>query len=397
MDAFYASVEQRDNPLLRGKPVLVGGDGGRGVVSAASYEARKFGCRSAQPMSVAKRMCPAAIVVHGDMAKYSRISDEMFDILGDFSPLVEPISIDEAFVDLTGSERLLGEPVGVARIIKKRIKTELQLTASIGVAANKFIAKLASDLNKPDGLTVIGPEDVARVFPPLPVGKIWGIGPKTESKLKDLGIRTIGDILKLSHAELTERFGESGDHYFRMARGMDEREVTPDHAAKSIGHETTFGANLVHPDEVRAVLLELTEHVAARLRRHGRRALTVTVKIRFGDFKTITRAATLRAATDLTRDLWLSGKQIFDDWAARDFQPVRLIGISVSHLTEPTAQLDLFTHPTDQKQGKLDAAMDAINQKFGKDTVKRGGRIGKRSAPRPLSDRRPSENRPPND
>lgn len=372
MDAFYASVEQRDNLALRGKPVLVGHDGNRGVVSAASYEARKFGCRSAQPMSVAKRMCPAAIVVPGDMKKYQHISGHMMAILDDFSPLVEPISIDEAFVDLTGSERLLGDARGVALKIKQRIVDELSLTASIGLAANKFLAKLASDLNKPDGLTVIRAEDVATILPPLSVGKLWGVGPKTAERMEAIGIRTVGDLLRLSKQQLADRFGEMGDHFYRLSRGLDERTVTPDRDAKSIGHETTFGVDIADPDEVRTVLLHLTENVAWRLRQHGRRAGTVTLKIRFGDFQTITRASTFQSPTDLTKEIWHAGNELFGVWAKREFQPVRLIGISVSHLTDQPPQMSLFEHPADEKQRKIDSALDAIHSKFGKHAVRRG-------------------------
>lgn len=376
MDAFYASVEQRDNPELRGKPVLVGGTGNRGVVSAASYEARVFGCRSAQPMAVARRLCPHAVVVHGSMRKYQSVSGQMLTILGDFSPLVEPISIDEAFLDLTGTERLLGDPIDNARMIKSRISRELQLTASIGVAANKFLAKLASDLNKPDGLTVIGPGDVDLVLPKLDVAKVWGVGPKTAERLRLLGIRTIGDVRTHSTEWLTQHFGEMGDHFHRLAYGLDDRPVTPDHEAKSIGHETTFGENLTSPDDVRAVLLELTEHVAWRVRKHQRKACTLQVKIRFGDFRTITRAQTLPGPTDITSDLWHATRDTFNAWADRSFQPVRLIGVSVNQLTNATSeQMSLFEHPTDQRQRKLDSAVDAINRKFGKDSVWRAGRM----------------------
>lgn len=373
MDAFFASVEQRDHPDLRGKPVLVGYDGPRGVVAAASYEARKFGCRSAQPMSVAKRLCPHAVIVQHGHGKYTAVGRQMRAILHDFSPLIEPISIDEAFVDVTASRRLLGDPLHIARAIKSRIRDDLQLTASIGVAANKFLAKLASDLEKPDGLTVIGPDDVDRVLPPLPVGRLWGIGPKTAGKLADLGIRTIADIRRMGPAWLTGRFGDAGEHYWRLAHGLDDRSVTPDHDAKSIGHETTFGQDLEDPDNVRAVLLELTEQVAQRLRQHGRRAMTVQLKIRYGDFETITRAHTLTAPTDLTIDLWNAAAGVFDAWASRHFQPVRLIGVSVSGLSDPAPTL--FDHPADQKQRRLDSAVDAINRRLGKDAVYRAGRM----------------------
>ncbi|HRK31294.1 MAG TPA: DNA polymerase IV [Tepidisphaeraceae bacterium] len=376
MDAFYASVEQRDDPSLRGKPVLVGHDGNRGVVSAASYEARKFGCRSAQPMSLARRLCPAAVILPGDMKKYQRISSQIMAILDDYSPLVEPISIDEAFVDLTGTERLLGPPFEVATRVKQHILRELSLTASVGLAANKFLAKLASDLNKPDGLTVIAPEDVNVILPPLDVSKLWGVGPKTADRLAEVGVRTIGDLQLVPKNVLDQRFGELGGHFHRLCRGLDTRAVTPDQQAKSIGHETTFGADLDHPEDVRAVLIHLSENVAWRLRRHNRRAKTVTVKIRYGDFQTITRAQTLTPPTDLTESIWHAASQLFNFWAGQSFRPVRLVGVSVSQLTEPPAQLCLFEHPTERKQRKLDTAMDAINTKYGKHALRRGAGRG---------------------
>jgi DNA polymerase-4 len=374
MDAFFAAIEQRDEPALRGKPVLVGHDGPRGVVSAASYEARKFGCRSAQPTVIAKRLCPQAIVVRGDHAKYRAVSRQIMGILADYSPVVEPLSIDEAFVDLTGSTRLLGEPPNVARDIKRRIRAEIDLTASIGVAPNKFLAKLASDLEKPDGLTVIGPDDIDRVLPPLPVTRLWGVGPRMAETLARLGIRTIADLRRVGLAWLIERFGDSGEHFHRLAHGLDDRAVTPDHDAKSIGHETTFEQDLEQPDDVRGLLLQLTEQVGARLRRHARRAGTVHVKIRFGDFQTITRAATLREPTDLTLDLWHAAGALFDAWAAKQFQPVRLIGMSVSGLSDPGGEpATLFEHPTDRKQRRLDAAVDAINRRLGSGAIRRAG------------------------
>ena len=386
MDAFFASVEQRDQPELRGKPLLVGGTGSRGVVSAASYEARRFGCRSAQPMALARRLCPHAAVVRASHGKYREISHQILSILGDFSPLVEPISIDEAFVDVTGADRLLGPPPQIASAVKRRVRAELDLTASVGVATNKFLAKLASDLEKPDGLTVIGPDDLDRVLPPLPVARLWGAGPKAVERLAMLGIRTFGDVRRAGEAWLREHFGESGEHFNRLAWGLDDRPVTPDHEAKSIGHETTFGEDLADPESVRAVLLELIEQVGERLRRHARQARTVHVKIRFGDFQTITRAQTLRVPTDLTVDLWHAARELFDRWAAKHFQPVRLIGTSVSGLGEPgQAQPALFEHPTERKQRKLDATVDAIRAKLGRQAIWRGGRL-RRNQPPPDDD-----------
>jgi DNA polymerase IV len=289
MDAFFASVEQLDNPHLRGKPVLVGHDGPRGVVAAASYESRNFGCRSALPMAVAKRLCPQALVVPVRMRRYQEVSRQVFEIFESFSPLVEPLSVDEAFLDLSGTERLQGQPIEVARRMKDRIRGELKLTASVGVAPNKFLAKLASDLEKPNGLTVIRAEDVDRILPPLPVSKLWGIGRVTEAKLESAGIRTIDDLRRAARDLLERHLGCEAERYLNLAHGRDHRVVTPDRDAKSIGHEQTFEVNVADPEEIRGVLMEQVEQVACRLRRHGIQARGISLKIRYGDFTTITR------------------------------------------------------------------------------------------------------------
>ncbi len=371
MDAFYASVEQLDHPELRGRPVLVGHDGPRGVVAAASYEARRYGCRSAQPISVAKRMCPQAAIVPVRGARYAEVSDRMFSFLHDVSPLVEPLSIDEAFVELTGTERLLGPAVEVAQGLRARIRRELGLTASAGIAPNKFLAKLASDLDKPDGLTVIGPGDIDRVLPPLPVERLWGVGPVTAQRLHDLGIRTIGDLRRRSVASLVPHLGEGAEHFIQLAHGLDDREVVPDAEAKSIGHEDTFSVDVEEPAAVRAVLLRQTEQVGRRLRRHGLEARGVTVKIRYGDFETITRAATLDASTDLTDELWRAAAALFDRWVRESFRPVRLIGVTATRLGAHTAQGSLFPDAAREKRRQLDAAVDALRDRFGARAVRR--------------------------
>jgi DNA polymerase-4 len=371
MDAFFASVEVLDDPSLRGKPVLVGGNGPRGVVAAASYEARKFGCHSAQPMSVARRLCPQAIVVKGHYHRYRELSDAVFAIFERFTPLIQPLSIDEAFLDVTGSLRLLGPAPDIARNIKNAIKSETGLTASVGVAPNKFLAKLASDLEKPDGLVVINPQDIDRVLPPLDIGKIWGIGPKTAAKLARLNIKTIGDLRKMSLEWLTERFGIDAEHYRRLALGQDDRPVTPDRQAKSIGQEETFGVNLDDRDELRSHLFAQAEQVGRRLRKAGLRAKSVWVKIRFGDFKTISRQLTLDEASDVTVTLYEAARTLFDAWAKESFSPVRLIGMAAKNLSEGPDQLSLFPDPKTQKQKSMDSVMDQINQKLGKSTIRR--------------------------
>jgi DNA polymerase IV len=372
MDAFYAAVEQLDQPRLRGRPVLVGHDGPRGVVTTASYEARPFGCRSAQPMAVAKRLCPQAIVVPTRFQRYHEVSAQVFDILDDFTPLIEPLSIDEAFLDVTGSLKLLGDGPAIARQIRQRIHAEVKLTASVGVAANKFLAKLASDMNKPDGLTMINREDVERILPPLSVSRIWGIGPKTAARLEALAIRTIGDIRRLPLDLLIERFGSEGERYHCLSFGRDDRPVVPDSAARSISHEQTFGTDLVHPEEVRAILLGQVEQVAHRLRRQRLRARSVHLKIRDGAFRTMTRATTLAEPTDITQILWQASLEIFDKWAAAAFTPVRLIGMAASHLTGEPEQPGLFTDASKERQQRVDLAVDRINARFGRSAIRRG-------------------------
>jgi DNA polymerase-4 len=372
MDAFFAAVEQLDQPELRGKPILIGSARARGVVATASYEARPYGCHSAQPMAVALRLCPHAIVVPVRMSRYREVSHRVFEILESFSPLIEPLSIDEAFLDVSGSQRLHGSPSQIAAKLKTRIRNALQITASVGVSHNKFLAKLASDMNKPDGLTVIGPNDVDRILPPLPINRLWGVGPKTAARLEGFGVHTFGDIRRFSPERLTRLCGVDGEHLHRLAHGLDDRPVVPDSESKSIGQEETFEADVHDPDEIRRVLLGHVEHVAARLRRHALRAGGVTLKIRYGAFKTITRSTTLPAATDTTAELIAAAQSLFDGWAKSSFQPVRLIGITASRLTGQGGQMDLFIDTGREKQRRLDGTLDRINARFGSQSIRRG-------------------------
>jgi DNA polymerase IV len=378
MDAFFASVEQLDHPEWRGRPLLVGYDGPRGVVTAASYEARPFGCRSAQPMAVAKRLCPQAIIAPVRFDRYREMSRQVFEVFERFTPLVEPLSVDEAFLDVTGSEPLFGSAQTIAERIKREVRERTALTASVGVAPNKFLAKLASDLNKPDGLTVIAEDDVNRMLDPLPIEKIWGIGPKTAERIQGLGVRTIGQLRAISPDVLRLRIGDEAEHYQRLAAGVDDRPVTPDRDAKSIGQEQTFGHDLADPAAIRAVMLEQVEQVGSRLRRYGLRARTVTVKIRFGEFQTITRRTTLAEPADTTAAIWSAARGLFDHWAEREFRPVRLIGVTAGNFAGDDGQLQLFGDPAGEKQRKVDGVVDDIHRKFGRAAIRRAGAEGPR-------------------
>ncbi len=372
MDAFFASVEQRDRPELRGRPVLVGHDGARGVVAAASYEARRFGCRSAQPISVAKRLCPEAVIVGGDMRRYVEASEQIFAIYRDESPLVEPLSIDEAFLDMTGMERARGDPVTVARRIRARVLDETRLTASVGVAPNKFLAKLASDLDKPDGLTVIRADSVLERIGPLPIERLWGVGPATAERVHAAGLRTFADVRELTRDDLVRRFGAFGVRLFHLSRGEDDRPVVPDGAAKSIGQECTFSEDLVDPRDVLVVLLRQADSVGRRLRRSGLSARTLTVKIRYGAFQTITRSSTLPRPSAVSAELRAAAQELFQHWVEHSFRPVRLIGATAGRLQDGPGQLELFGDAGTERERRLDDVVDGIRDRFGSAAIRRG-------------------------
>jgi DNA polymerase-4 len=363
MDAFYASVEQRDRPELRGRPVIVGADPrGRGVVSAASYEARAFGVRSAMPISRAARLCPHAAFVRPDMRKYSAVSGEIMAILGDFSPLVEPVSIDEAFVDLTGTEKLFGPPASTVQAIKARIAEETRLPVSAGLAVNKFVAKVASDLRKPDGLVVVAPDTEAAFLAPLPVDRLWGVGKTTASTLASLGIATIGQLQAMPRALLIARLGPHADGLQELAYGRDARPVTPWSATKSMGAETTFGRNLTDRARLERTLRGQAERVAAELRAEGVAAARVTLKLRFSDFRTITRSHTADPTQD-GLELWRRATALLA--RERLDQPVRLVGVSASSLrTEASGQLDLLD-PNAIRRERLGRVVDRVTRRFG--------------------------------
>ncbi len=375
MDAFYASVEQRDNPAYRGKPVVVGADpkggSGRGVVSACSYEAREYGIHSALPISMAYRKCPYAVFVRGDMKKYVRISRQIFAILERFTPDVEPISIDEAFLDITGSYHLFGTPEDTCRRIKSMVREETGLTASIGMAPNKMTAKIASDLEKPDGLVIVSREGLLRFLHPLPVEKLWGVGKRTLVALQGLNIHTIGDLARWGEKEMADRLGKAGTHVWRLANGLDPREVRAGGEVKSIGNEHTFAVDETSRERVEDSLMWLSEKVSRRMRRQGYKGRTVTLKIRLADFSTFTRAATLKSSTNFVDDLYRTALQKLTEFKP-GLQPIRLIGIQVSNLEQEEQQLGLFgsTGTNTEKKERLHSAVDTIKDRYGESAIK---------------------------
>lgn len=390
MDAFYASVEQRDRPELRGKPVIVGGTpAGRGVVAAASYESREYGIHSAMPASRAKRLCPHAIFLPTRMEHYAAISREIRAIFHRYTPLVEPLSLDEAFLDVTGSEPLFGSSVKIGKRIKQEITDQLRLVASVGVAPNKFLAKLASDLDKPDGFVVVDPDRIQEFLDPLPVGRLWGVGRVTGKSFDRLGIRTIADLRKLSQERLRQQFGEHGNHLWELARGIDERRVVSDREAKSVSHETTFAHDIDDVEILQAWALELTEQVARRLRRHKLSGRTVQLKVRFSDFRTITRSATHDRPTNVTQEIWQVIRGMLETRLPANRQPVRLLGVGVSGFDNPEqSQQFLFDEDDHVAQASLDQASDQIREKFGGSSIGRASGMlhGVKHVPRPKPD-----------
>lgn len=379
MDAFFAAVEQRDHPEYRGKPVIVGSDPkdgkGRGIVATCSYEARKFGVHSAQPISQAWKLCPRGIYVRPDMAKYERASDRVMRILFDFTDLVEQVSIDEAFLDVTGSERIWGSGREIAGKIKRRIQDELGLTASVGVAQNKFVAKVASDLEKPDGLVVVEPGREREFLAPLPIGRLWGVGPKTEARLKAMGFEHIGDIAAAAHGELAARLGKMGSHLWQLAQGIDDRPVAPEEGCKSIGHEVTFERDTADTALLDATLLNLTEKVAHRLRAQGFRARTIAVKFREADFSTYTRRATVPEPLDTTEKIYPVARNLMTPLVRRGVL-VRLIGVYASNLESGggARQMSLLDEIR-PKERKLAEAMDDIARRFGDRAITRAALV----------------------
>ena len=370
MDAFYAAVEVLDAPELRGKPVIVGGSKERGVVSSASYEARKFGIHSAQPVATAVRLCPHGVFRPVRMKRYQEVSRQIFAIFRRFSPLVEPLSLDEAFLDVTGSTRLFGHPEEIAAKIKEQVVEEMGLTLSAGVAPTKFVAKIASDIRKPDGLTIVPEGKVKEFLEPLPIEKLWGVGKATRETLSHLGVKTIGDLSRLSAKILGRKLGKQGLHLYLLAKGVDEREVEPEREVKSIGHENTYAQDISDLALAKKELLSLATKVGKRLRRHSLVGKTVTLKVKYHDFVQITRSFTLVEPTDDSRKIFQTCCDLLGKTEVGK-KPVRLFGISLSRLgeSEETRQLTLFEGERADKRRRLNEALDTILDKFGDEAI----------------------------
>jgi len=385
MDAFYASVEALKDPTLQGRPVAVGGSGARGVVMSASYEARRHGVRSAMPSARARRLCPDLVFVQPDFDAYRAASSAIRAIMRSFTPLVEPISLDEAFLDVGGSVRLFGPPPRIAELVRERIRTDTELTASVGVAPNKFLAKLASARAKPDGVVVVAREGVRAFLDPLPVDALWGVGEKTHEVLLKLGIRTVAELAETSSAVLERVLGEQPSrHLSSLARGADDRDVVPYEAPKSVSHEETFERDVDDDQDVLREVLRLSHRVAARLRADGYRARTITLKVRLSNFTTLTRSRTLADPTDSAADLYRVASEMY---GALPFarRRIRLLGVAASGLSEAGAeQLALYRAG---RWREAEGALDRIDRRFGLGTAFPAALLGR--------DRRGEGGRPP--
>ena len=375
MDAFFASVEERDRPELAGRPVIVGGRAeARGVVAAASYAARRFGVHSAMPMRTALRLCPEAVVLPPRLPRYREVSARIRAVFSRYTPLVEPLSLDEAYLDITESLGLFGGAEAIGRSIKADIRAETGLTASVGIGPNKLAAKIASDLDKPDGF-VVAPADLTAFLDALPVSRLPGVGRAAQTKLDRLGIRRVRELRLAPASRLEAAFGaRAATRLAALARGEDNRPVTPDREAKSISHERTFAEDVEDAGILRASLLAAVEEVGFRLRRLGRTASGVELKLRYDDFRTITRHRSLASPTDATDALWCAARQLLDaSWSGR---PVRLIGMGVDRLGERVSQPELFAAPSPRP--RVDAAADAVRERFGAGALRRAAALQKR-------------------
>ncbi len=371
MDAFYAAVEQRDRPELRGRPVVVGGLGGRGVVSTASYEARPFGVHSAMPIGKARRLCPHAIFLPPDFKRYGEASDRVMEVFARFSPLVEPLSLDEAFLDMTGAEGLFGPPEAMARRLKAEVREATSgLTVSVGVAPTKFVAKVASDHRKPDGLTVVEPDQVLSFLHPLPVARLWGAGPKTQAELAKLGLETIGDVARADRSWLVKRLGAFGEHIHRLSLGQDDRPVETEREAKSVGAEYTLEEDIVGEAAIRPHLRRSAGRVARRMRKEGLLASGLRVKLKTAGFRLLTRQCRLPSPTDSERALETAALELLGQF---DLEvPMRLVGLAAFDLSAGGAgtQAALFEEDGREKRRTAEKTVDLLRERFGKGAVR---------------------------
>jgi DNA polymerase-4 len=370
MDAFYASVEVLDNPEFSGLPVIVGGSSDRSVVSAASYEARAYGVHSAMSIVLARKHCPDGIFRPVRMARYQEVSREVMAIFWDYTPQVEQVSVDEAFLDVTGCSRLFGSAVDIATIIRRRVREEVGLTVSAGIASSKLVAKIASDQNKPDGLTIVPSGKEEEFLAPLPIKRLWGVGKKTMPALEMLGVKTIGDLTRFSLHFLEKKFGKQGRHMYYCAKGVDRREVESVQSPKSIGNEETFSRDIVEIHTIKKELLRLATKVAERLRCQRVQGKTITLKVKYHDFRVVSRSTTLAQPTNDSQQLYRTVVGLLPQTMAGE-KPVRLVGISVSKLTDPSMpqQRSLFSCKT-LSRNELNKAIDHINIQYGSNTIK---------------------------
>ena len=382
LDAFFVSAEQALNPELKGKPVIVGGDPERrGVVASASYEARPFGIHAGMPSSKARRLCPQAIFIRANFSRYRDASNRFMEILADFSPDIEPLGLDEAYLDVTGCEEPYSSPQKLAQAIKERINKELKLTASVGIGTCKVVAKIASALCKPDGLLEIAPGEEQAFLNPLPVAKLPGVGEKTEQLLKEMRITTIGELASLPLYTVTRRLGATGAVIHSYARGIDDREVEAPGEAKSISQQLTFARDTLDRNFLEANLHNLCQDVCQELRSQNKRAKCVAIRLRYADFKTITRQVTLQEASDVTQVVFATAQQLLSKTLAKQEKPIRLIGIRISSLVGEEKQLPMFDSRV-AKFGHLDQAVDKIRKKYGPTAIKTGDDILSESSKR---------------
>ena len=377
MDAFYASVEQRDRPEFKGKPLIVGGTGNRGVVAAASYEVRTYGVHSAMPMREALRLCPEAICVQPRIGYYQSVSKEIFSVFHEYTPLVEGLSLDEAFLDVTHSQSALGPAEQIAHNIRQKIHARMQLTASVGVAPNKLIAKIASDMNKPDGLMIVREPDIHDVLDPLPVSRLFGIGKKTEPRLLALGIHTFGDLRRANIQQLKPIFGNHTLQIIARAGGIDDRPVIPDWDEKQISSETTFDTDIRVGTKLHSELTQLADRTATRVRAKNLQTSCVIIKIRRSDFTTYTRQKHVHPPTQETKVIVDTANDLLREWLSEhENTALRLLGVGATDLTEST-QMELFTAPQTTRNRELDATVDRIREKFGSVSLTRGDALHK--------------------